>query len=94
MKVAFEELTPNVQERILSLLETRLVYKGEQNARAEAIRLIGNKQPKTRKQWRGKIYHYMTSIDRHRKRMGLEPIYNCDLTLSTGGDKVAMDIKK
>ena len=77
-KVSFAELTQNTQEKIITLLQTRLTYKGEPNAREEAIKLIGRKQPKTRKQWRGKIYHYMTSIDRHRKRLGLEPIYNCD----------------
>lgn len=87
MKVSFQELTPHNQEKLLNLIRARLIMKGS-SEKAEDI--IARKKPKTRKQWASKMYYYMKSIDKHRKELGLEPLYNCDLHLSTSVGKLSI----
>lgn len=72
MKVPFSDLTPNMQNKILTLLAYRCGYSGKDFS-AEKESLL--KKRKTKKVWRNYHWYFMVSIDYHRERMGLEPIY-------------------
>lgn len=69
----FQQLTPQYQEKLMSLLEAYYFLKGVNPSKRKEMMLLKDKKPKY---WRNQRWWFMKGIDSHRERMGLSKIYS------------------
>lgn len=74
MRIEFKDLSPKLQERIQELAYSYYTIKGLDHPKKLVQELSLKK--KKRKTWNSLRWWFMTGIDSHREKMGLERLYS------------------
>lgn len=69
----FQELNPNIQEKLLSLGTAYYFLKGQDPQEKIGKMMTKDKKGKT---WRSKKWWFMKGIDNHREKLGLDKLYS------------------
>lgn len=77
MKYKYEELNQNLKNKFFENLKVKYILQGKPNPEKEALEFLLRKKAKSVKTWRTLNYFFMLSIDNYRKKLGLEPFFDC-----------------
>jgi hypothetical protein len=69
----FTALTPDFQQKLLSVLTEKYVLKGDEAPVKKALAKIGELRPQTRKSWQRQVFFTMQQIDKLLVGKGLPP---------------------